>query len=54
MELLFIGDATLTVPFFGNWRQKKMTKMEIATPESRAAARTSVVILAPPVSAMTT
>jgi len=31
-----------------------MTKTEIASPESRAAAKTSVVILALPVSAMTT
>jgi len=37
-----IRDATLTVPFFGNWRAKKMTNMEMASPESRAAAKTSV------------
>ena len=51
---MLIGDATLTVPFFGNWRAKKMTKIEMASPESRAAARTSFVILVPLVSAMTT
>jgi len=41
-NLWVIRDATLTVPFFGNWRAKKMTKMEMAIPESRAAAKTSV------------
>ena len=41
---MLIGDTTLTVPFCGNRRAKKMTKTEMASPESRAAARTSFVI----------
>ena len=41
MQNSWISDATLTVPFLGNWRAKKITMMEMASPQSRAAAKTS-------------
>lgn len=36
-----IWEETLTSPFLGNWRQKKIIKIEMATPESSAADKTS-------------